>query len=69
MFLVCWQPVFSLRVTGTSNKDKRCKSCNGADHPNHQDATVSSEKLKLLKISSLKTEQEQAVVGVLNTDV
>ena len=31
----------------------------------HQDA----EKLKLLNISSLKAEQKQAVVGVLNTDV
>ena len=49
------------------NKDERCKSCNGADHPDHQDAIV-SEKLKLLKISSLKAEQKQAVVGVLNTD-
>ena len=34
---------------------------------NHQDAIV-SEKLELLKINSLKTEQKQAVVGVLNTD-
>ena len=39
---------------------------NGADHPDHQDAIVSA-KLKLLKISSLKAEQKQAVVGVLNT--
>ena len=39
----------------------------GADHPDHQDAIV-SEKLKLLKISSVKAEQTQAVVGVLNTD-
>ena len=38
-----------------------------ADHPDHQDAIV-SEKLKLLKISSLKAEPKQAVVGVLNTD-
>ena len=30
-----------------------------------QDAII-SEKLKLLKISSLKAEQKQAVVGVLN---
>ena len=33
------------------------------DHPGHQDAIV-LEKLKLLKISSLKAEQKQAVVGV-----
>ena len=39
-----------------------------ADHPDHQD-TIVSEKLKLLKISSLKAEQTQAVVGVLNTEV
>ena len=38
-----------------------------ADHPDHQD-TIVSEKLKLLKISSLKTEQKQAVVDLLNTD-
>ena len=30
----------------------------------HQDTSI-SEKLKLLKICSLKTEQKQAVVGVL----
>ena len=41
--------------------------CNGADHPDHQDA-IASEKLKLLKISSVKTEHKLAVVGVLNTD-
>ena len=35
-----------------------------ADHTD-QDAIL-SEKLKLLKISCLKTEQKQAVVGVLN---
>ena len=35
-----------------------------ADHTD-QDAII-SEKLKLLKISCLKTEQKQAVVGVLN---
>ena len=29
---------------------------------------IVSEKLKLLKISSLKAEQKQAVVSVLNTD-
>ena len=34
--------------------------------PGHQDAPIVSEKLKLLKISSLKAEQKQAVVGVLN---
>ena len=34
------------------------------DHTD-QDAII-SEKLKLLKISSLKAEQKQAVVGVLN---
>ena len=33
------------------NKDERCKSCNGADHPDHQD-TIISEKLRLLKITS-----------------
>ena len=49
------------------NQDERCKSCNGADHPDHQDAIV-SERLKLVKISSVKAEQKQAVVGVLNTD-
>ena len=36
-----------------------------ADHQDHQD-TIISEKLKLLKISSLKAEQKQAVVGLLN---
>ena len=35
-----------------------------ADHTD-QDAII-SEKLKLLKISSLKAEQKQAVVGILN---
>ena len=35
--------------------------------PSHQDAIV-SKKLKPLNISSLKDEQEKAVVGVLNTD-
>jgi len=35
-----------------------------ADHTD-QDAII-SEKLKLLKISSFKAEQKQAVVGVLN---
>ena len=34
----------------------------------HQDTSISG-KLKLLKISSLKTERKQAVDGVLNTDV
>ena len=33
----------------------------------HQDV-IASEKLKLLKISYLKAEQKQAVVGVLNAD-
>ena len=38
------------------------------DHLDHQDAIV-SEKLKLLKISSLNAEHKQAVVvSVLNTD-
>ena len=50
------------------NKDERCKSCNGADHPVHQDAIVSEKRIKVLKISSLKAEQKQAVFGVLNTD-
>ena len=34
----------------------------------HQGAII-SEKLKLLKNSSLKTEGNQTLVGVLNTDV
>ena len=38
------------------------------DHLDHQDAIV-SEKLKLLKISSLNAEHKQAVVvSVLSTD-
>ena len=54
-------------VKTSLNYDKRCKSCNGEDHPDHQDA-IASEKLKLLKISYLKAEQKQAVVGFPNTD-
>ena len=34
-----------------------------ANHPDHQEAIVSKKK-----ISSLKAEQKQAGVGVLNTD-
>ena len=40
------------------NKEEQYKSHNGTDHPDHQDVIV-SEKLKLLKISSLKAEQKQ----------
>ena len=36
-------------------------------NPDHQEAIV-SEKLKLSKASTLKAEQKQAGVGVLNTD-
>ena len=36
-------------------------------NPDHQEAIV-SEKLELSKASSLKAEQKQAGVGVLNTD-
>ena len=37
-----------------------------ADHPYHHSRR--DRQFELLKISSLKAEQKQAVVGVLNTD-
>ena len=59
---ICARCVISFARSTTNTSD----ASHAMADPGHQDAPIVSEKLNLLKISSLKAEQKQAVVGVLN---
>ena len=61
-----WQKGNKASQVLRKNITKTRDASHAADNPYHQDAII-SEKLKLLKISSLKAERKQAVVSVLNT--